>query len=252
MGHLRDTIYKEIAPRKTLQSCVDGVWYSEAVAPHTLHILPTTRSTLMTCDTPYGKGVVLVGALSNNTTVELEQGNIKVGAWLKPGALYTFSQHEPRELRDKVVLGSDMGRKVREFEVAITSANTPQEKLEILQDLVESLIAEEMIVRHVIVDRFIAAIQKSSGYVSVEAIMRELPIGYRQCLRLIKQYTGFTPKEFLKLHQFSLAAHALGTTRQSITAVAAAHNYADHSHFTREFRSRVGVVPSSFGNHQAL
>lgn len=252
MGQLRHTVFKELPPRNTLQSYVDGIWYSEAVAPHTLHILPTTCSTLMTCDTPYGKGVVLVGALSNNTKVRLEQGNIKVGAWLKPGSRYMFSRHEPSELRDVVVLGRDMDASIREFETTITAADTPREKLEILQDFIELLIAEKVIVRHTIVDRFIATIQKSSKHVNVEQIIRELPIGYRQCLRLVKQYTGFTPKEFLKLHQFSLAARALDATGQSIAAVAAAHDYADHPHFTREFRSRVGVTPSTFDNHQAI
>lgn len=206
----------------------------------------------MTCNTSYGKGIVLVGALSMTQTTELEQGNIKVGVWLKPGSRYLFSSYEPAELQDTVVPGRAMGQKVREFETAINRIDTPQEKLECLQDFIEQLIHEKEVVRHAVVDSFINAAITASGQATVAEIMQGLPISYRQCLRLIKHYTGFTAKEFLKLQRFNIAAHDLGASEQSISVVAAYHNYADHPHFTREFRSRVGVVPSAFGNHQAL
>jgi len=252
MGRLKETTFKEFTPRPSLRDYVDGIWYSKTDTPHTLHILPTTRSTLMTCTTPYGHGVVLVGALSTTQVVDLEQGNVKVGAWLKPGAYYLFSPYKPLELRDAVVMGRDMGQTIIRLETAIERKKTPHEKLECLQDFIEQLVHEEKIARHALVDSFVDRAREDDGRSSVKAITQDLPIGYRQSLRLIKHYTGFTAKEFLRLQRFTAAAHSLDATERSITTVAAAHTYADHSHFTREFRSRIGVTPSAFNKYQAL
>ena len=252
MGQLRETTFREIAPRQSLEAYVDGVWWSETTAPHVLHILPTTCSTLMTCATPYGKGVVLVGALSTTQAVELEQGNVKMGVWLKPGSRYLFCPSDPLGLRDSVVVGRNMSQAVRDFETSIETLGTWQEKMEYLQDFIEMLVKEKMIVRHAVVDAFVAAVRASSGQATVKELVRVLPLGYRQTLRLIKEYTGFTAKEFLQLHRFSLAARDIDTSERTISVTAAHHRYADHPHFTREFHARVGVVPSAFDTYQAL
>lgn len=252
MGRLRETTFREIPPRPSLKEYVDGVWFSEASAPHTLHILPTTRSTFMTCSTPYGRGVVLVGALSAAQHVELEGGNVKVGAWLKAGSRYLFCESEPSELRDSVVVGRDMSQMVQDFEAKIEHTTTWQEKLECLQDFLELLIQNDHIVRHKVVDQFIDTVKATGGQTTVEELMQDLPMSYRQSLRLIKHYTGFTAKEFSQLHRFSITARNLDTPGQTISVLAARHGYTDHPHFSREFRAKVGVTPSAFGNHQAL
>ena len=109
-----------------------------------------------------------------------------------------------------------------------------------------------MITRHALVDKFIDAASAANGHASVEELIQHLPVGYRQATRLIKRYTGYTAKELLMLQRFTIAAHSLDSSRDRITVVAASSGYADHSHFTREFRSRVGVAPSMLQKYQAL
>lgn len=252
MGQLKDTTFQEIAPRQSLRDYVDGIWYSHSTVPHTLYILPTIRSTLMTCHTPYGKGVVLVGALSTMQVVELESGDMKVGAWLKPGSRYTFAPHELTELRDQVIFGCNMDPLVRKFETTIETFDTPQEKLECFQNFIELLVQEKKIMRHPAVDRFISAAEAANGQATVKNIAHDSSVGYRQLNRLVKSYTGFTPKEFLKLLRFNAAAHALDKTGDSISSVAVDYDYADHPHFAREFRARTNLTPSMFDKYQAL
>lgn len=252
MGKLHETVFVEVPPRRSLAGYVDGLWYSQAITAHVIHILPTTRSALMSCSTPYGKGIVLVGPMSSAQSVSMASGDAKVGAWLKPGARYLFQRYEPYELRDRVVVGRNMTTSlVAELEERMAGNYSVQEKLEHLQDFIEEMIRRNLIMRHKTIDRFVNG-AVSTHNKSVAGAVQDLSVSYRHFSRLVKHYTGFTAKDFLRLQRLRAASRTIDDSKQSLAIIAAEHQYADHAHLTREFKSKIGISPSAFDTYQSI
>lgn len=195
----------------------------------------------------------MVGPLSAAQEVVMSQGDIKVGAWLKPGAQYAFVSQSPGDLRNKITTGHDIAdERFRLFEDEITKILEPSKKIECLQDFIEKLVVDSLIIRDAVVENFIDQARLAGGQSSVECLMSGIPLSYRQFSRRFREYTGFTAKEFNMLERLNAASHALNAPDRKITSVAASYGYADHAHFTREFHATVGVLPSELGDHQAL
>jgi AraC-like DNA-binding protein len=182
----------------------------------------------------------------------MDVGDIKVGAWLKPGARYLFQRYEPHELRNKVVVGRDMTMDIsKELEECINNNHNVQQNLESLEDFIEEMIRRNLIKRHKMVDHFIDN-ERSTHSRSVLSAIQDLPVSYRQFSRLIKHYTGFTAKDFLQLQRLRAATQTIDNSKQSLAIIAAEHQYADHAHLAREFKLKIGISPSGFDSYQSL
>lgn len=68
---------------------------------------------------------------------------------------------------------------------------------------------------------------------------------YHFC-RLFKQSTGFAPHQYLNQCRIDRAKQLLQTTQLTITEIAFAVGFNNHSSFTRLFRRYVGVTPKEF------
>ena len=64
--------------------------------------------------------------------------------------------------------------------------------------------------------------------------------------RAFRRRYGCSPAEYLRRCRLERALHMLQRADSSLTAIAAACGYADHSHFTHAFRRRYGCTPSTF------
>ena len=68
--------------------------------------------------------------------------------------------------------------------------------------------------------------------------------------RAFKQSQGMTPHSYLLHRRVVRAQELLSATDLSLSQIALVSGFADQSHFTRHFRQRVGVPPSSFRRSQ--
>lgn len=64
--------------------------------------------------------------------------------------------------------------------------------------------------------------------------------------RLVKQVFHLTPRQLLTKARIEAASRLLRETDQSVAEIAYACGYSDHSAFTRQFRSTVGMTPREF------
>lgn len=108
------------------------------------------------------------------------------------------------------------------------------EKQILLSDLVSYLLSEAVLVENATTQQLILSIDKINSVEDMAKIVEKSP---RQLQRIIKNTTGLTPHDFLKVlrMQKTLVGHPLD-------------NYADQSHFIRSLRSMTGYTPSSFKN----
>jgi len=68
--------------------------------------------------------------------------------------------------------------------------------------------------------------------------------------RLIKRLFGLTPSQFITKSRIAAASRMLREQNQSVSDIAHACGFYDHSAFTRAFRSATGMTPSEFRTQQ--
>lgn len=82
---------------------------------------------------------------------------------------------------------------------------------------------------------------------NIAHISQHLGIGYKKIERHLKEATGLTPQQFLKIRRFNTAVKSLYSGQYaSLTEVAYAAGYFDQAHCIRDFRSLTGQTPKGF------
>lgn len=88
-------------------------------------------------------------------------------------------------------------------------------------------------------------LQQSRGLVPIEALVREVGWSRRHFGARFRSHVGLAPKAAARVLRFDHAAELLlADRRPTVSAVAAATGYADHSHLIREFRALAGCTPT--------
>jgi PAS domain S-box-containing protein len=77
----------------------------------------------------------------------------------------------------------------------------------------------------------------------LEALARSVGLGMDPFERLVKEVFGLTPRQLLIQTRIDAASTLLRDGQQSISEIAHACGYADHSAFSRQFRITVGTSP---------
>ncbi|MPY93754.1 MAG: helix-turn-helix domain-containing protein [Acidimicrobiia bacterium] len=92
-----------------------------------------------------------------------------------------------------------------------------------------------------------AQLARSHGGVPVGALAEEIGWSRRHFVSRFREQVGLAPKPTAQVLRFRRAVGLLrGTGASSISDIAAACGYADHSHLDREFRRLAGCTPSSY------
>lgn len=80
-----------------------------------------------------------------------------------------------------------------------------------------------------------------------ELIDRYMGYSHKHSIELIKQYSGLGPKEIKNIYRFNKILKEISTKQtQSWTGFAYENNYADQSHFIRDFKRYAGYTPSEY------
>ena len=78
------------------------------------------------------------------------------------------------------------------------------------------------------------------------ALAQRARLSTHRFARLMKRSFGLTPSQFIAKTRIATASRLLRETDQSVSDIALACGYYDHSAFTRSFRAMTGVTPTQF------
>lgn len=79
---------------------------------------------------------------------------------------------------------------------------------------------------------------------------RDSKIGIKRLERLIKKYTGLSPKQLHQVGRFQRAGNDIiySSVSPSLAALAYSHDYYDQMHMTKDFKEYAGITPFLFLN----
>ena len=92
--------------------------------------------------------------------------------------------------------------------------------------------------------------QELSAEVTPAWLARRSKLPPQRLARLIKRLFGLTPNQFITKSRIAAASRMLRDKNLSISEIAHACGFYDHSAFARAFRSATGMTPSEFRTRQ--
>ena len=88
--------------------------------------------------------------------------------------------------------------------------------------------------------------QSLSSEVTPAWLARRSQLSSQRLARLTKRLFGLTPSQFITQSRIAAASRMLRDPAPSVSEIAHACGFSDHSAFTRAFRSATGMTPSEF------
>lgn len=85
-----------------------------------------------------------------------------------------------------------------------------------------------------------------SEEISLETLARDFYLSPSYLSHAFRDWTGYSPKQYLVLCRLSFARELLLTTEQSVAQIATRCGFGDVNNFIRTFRERVGCTPAVY------
>lgn len=257
--------YVEILPCPALRDYIECFWYEIKVGVSaTKHdfILPDGCYDLVFVS---GEGYKRVSLSNPNETkdikraivagqrkkafklIEPQDGGVDIGARFKPMGLFPFVNINLRELYNDVIsLSLIFGNEVEVFEESISEKKNIQDKIDEMEKFLLSRLSYVVKPNSLVVKAIMLA-QKSHGNIKVSELIRILGVSKSTLENYFIQWTGLTPKEFLKIWRFNYIFYFKKKNPDvSLTQLGLNAGYYDQAHFIKDFRFFTGHSPSEF------
>lgn len=223
--------YLELSPPPHLRELVHCFWELKTEAPlpedFNYHILPDACVNLLfdQLDT----SIAAITAIHTQaTTLNLGRSFHFVGVQLFPGGWCG----DPSEIMDGLVETKYEGSlKLIEINSELAKLNFPEQQ-KLLSSVVEKMIDDKLITPNPITATILSNLDRINTVADMAGLTN---MSSRQLQRKLKQTTGFTPHDFLKVIRLQQSF------RQNYLDY-----YVDQSHFIRSFRQITGYTPGKY------
>lgn len=174
------------------------------------------------------------------------------GAYLYPFAVMQLLKISPARLTDQMPdLPSALGNTGRELEERIISARDTGQRIIILSSYLEKQLHDHEMDDHPAISA-VRHVNRSRGSHTVHKLSSQFNLSERQFERKFKEYSGFTPKKYLRLVRFGKACSQYGDADgKNLSEIALSCGYYDQSHFIKDFQAFSGYPPSKFFSGKA-
>lgn len=178
---------------------------------------------------------------------EIKQGFGIFGVYLYPHALSLLFEMPADELTNQMpdlqsLLPQSLGK---DLEDKILHACHTKERIQIIEEFFEKKLALSKF-SQLPFSKVLQTIIKTPEITSVKYLAENYCLSERQLERQFKQFSGLSPKQFLRIVRFHRAMNEYGNTLKSLTQIALDCGYYDQSHFIRDFKEFSGLNPKQF------
>ena len=196
---------------------------------------------------------VVTGVLKDDTCVMGQRNKIYYAAFagplhlmgvrFKPGGLAAFSDVPAMQLLNKLLVAEDVfGSSVKNWKEKILDEEDDDEKFLLLDTLLLSAFQKrpaEWKSMHAMID----SIRMINDPISVSTICDQMGWNYKKIERSFLKYTGYAPKQYMRIIRFNKALRHIDRNRQSLTSTGFEFGYYDQAHFIKDFIQLTGTTP---------
>lgn len=241
-------VYREFSPAERLRRSVACLWTMTS-SGRSHRVLPDGCMDILLRRKSANEPFVaeIVGTMTTAIVVAEASSAESIGVRFAPGESFRLLALPAHEATDEMVpLKVAWGALAKELESRVSDAPTTEARLaaveRVLEDRLRSAAPVDLRVRKVI-----------DALCSRVAPPRDLHVGSRQLRRLFKTYVGISPKVFQRVVRMQRAVGRMDRAPSSSWAgIATDCGYFDQSHLVREFRSLVGLSPTTFARTRAV
>jgi len=192
--------------------------------------------------------VFLYGQGTGYSEIMASGGLDMLGIYFQPSALHTIFGLDSAEITNGCLDLDDFSRKQGySLSDRLLHAGSSDQQNQILQDFLHSLLQKNAPKADSFGQQVLSKIEEKRGRMSVQDLQQSLQLSERSLERKFQQHIGMTPSLYLRIQRFQ---NALTQIRRrgfdKLTDVAYDNDYADQSHFLRDFKTFTGIAPSLY------
>ena len=249
--------YKEYKPPVSLRKFIDKIWifesYDESEKFKNFRLIPNYTSSLIVIlpAEPEKLQLFLTGPNTQSMPIANFSDQIVFGfSFFSYNMPSLFGTTPADTLNSKItpqILGS--GSTSAELTAKLRRSGSLKEMSKIIAEFLSDSLGNITMYSDdisMIIERIIS----SDGSVKLEEIYSALTISQRQFQRKFSKRTGLTPKEFSKLVRFHHVTRKLVKNNFRHFDTLVESGYYDQSHYYREFKEFIGMLPSRFESRQ--
>ncbi|QTX03807.1 helix-turn-helix domain-containing protein [Agromyces archimandritae] len=190
---------------------------------------------------------IVHGPSPGMSTRALEGDGWAFGVLLQPGTARALLGIAPRELIGRSAPVSAPGAERMAAGVAASIAGGDDDAAIATFERWLGGLGLEPAPRARLVRELVARAEDDRGIVRVEQLAEIAGTGVRRLERLVREELGLTPKWLIRRYRLQEASARLAEPgHPPLAELAASIGYADQAHFTREFRTVIGVPPGRY------
>lgn len=249
--------YTEYKPINSVKDLVEKIWVFDSVIdslddPH-FGLIPDYTSSLIII-IPHNNldiTLFLTGPNTHNIQFNTNPEQITIGLRFYPGKIFNIFGLHPSDIINKIVAMESICDKtvLNSLISELISLTNIRKKAVVLCRFVSGIAASNTLIN----DDITAAINTivaADGSVKLEDLYHQISISPRQFLRNFTKRTGLTPKEFSRIVRFHKVTRKLVKNNFMHFDTLVESGYYDQSHYYREFKEFLGMLPGKFESRQ--
>ena len=189
--------------------------------------------------------VLLHGVIARRFVVDLVGTGRVTAAKFRPGGWVAFGGRQPAS-GTAVPFGPELGLDADRLMAAVLAEDEDDARAAVLDAALAPLVPEPP-AAYLDLQDLLGRMLGDRALVRVDQVARAAAMSTRSLQRLFAGYVGLSPKAVLARYRLQDAAASIDAGDVTdLTSLAAELGWFDQAHFSRDFRSVVGVTPSTY------
>jgi len=250
--------YWNVKPSETTQNYVRFYWFLESDESYTHHSMADVCPELVFHYQGRFNEILANGqqersflaginAPSSQTRqFSIDQAFGMFGVYLYPHAIPLLFDIQASDLTNQMVDIDILTRKYgSDLEERIMLSKSHEERVSIMETFITQRLQQQK-ETSLPVFKALQFIMKSEATPTVKDLTQDYFISERQLERQFQRFTGFSPKQFIRIARFQNTMQFYGSQELRLTDVALNCGYYDQSHFINDFKQFSGLNPKEY------